>query len=85
MGHGWNESDWAKPVKPTRKILDQVAPDHPVLLWRCDLHLAVANSMALERAGIDDNTPDPPQGGIARDASGKPTGILQELAINLDS
>ena len=83
MGQGWNESDWAEPVMPNREMLDRVAPDHPVLLWRCDLHLAVANSMALERAGIRDDTPDPPQGRIVRDAAGKPNGILQELAINL--
>ena len=83
IGQGWNESDWAKPVKPTREMLDQAAPNHPVLLWRCDLHLAVANSLALEQAGIDNTTPDPPQGCIARDETGIPTGVLRELAINL--
>jgi len=83
MGQGWNETDWAEQSMPTREILDRAAPDHPVLLWRCDLHLAVVNSIALTLAGIDAGTPDPPDGKIERDASGEPTGILRELAINL--
>ncbi len=83
MGQGWNETDWVEPIKPTRKLLDKVAPDHPVLLWRCDLHLAVANSRALKLAGITTETPDPPDGQIERDHKGRPTGILRELAINL--
>jgi predicted amidohydrolase YtcJ len=68
---------------PTRETLDRAAPDHPVLLWRCDLHLAAANTAALKRAGIDAGTPDPPEGRIERDGRGIPTGILRELAINL--
>ncbi|MCK5516149.1 MAG: amidohydrolase family protein, partial [Desulfobulbaceae bacterium] len=82
-GQGWNETEWKDRRMPTREVLDHVAPDHPVLLWRCDLHLAAANSAALERAGIKEETPDPPQGRIERDENGKPTGILRELAINL--
>jgi len=83
MGQGWNETDWTEPLMPTRDVLDRAAPDHPVLLWRCDLHLAAANTLALTLAGIDARTPDPPKGRIERDAAGEPTGILRELAINL--
>jgi predicted amidohydrolase YtcJ len=83
MGQGWNETDWTEPRMPTRDRLDRAAPDHPVLLWRCDLHLAAANTAALKQAGIDAGTPDPPEGRIERDAAGEPTGILRELAINL--
>nr|WP_245555036.1 amidohydrolase [Geopsychrobacter electrodiphilus] len=83
MGQGWNEADWPESRMPSREILDRAVPDHPVLLWRCDLHLAVANSAALTLAGIDAGTPDPPDGRIERDARGEPTGILRELAINL--
>ncbi|MFT5699858.1 MAG: putative amidohydrolase YtcJ [Desulforhopalus sp.] len=83
MGQGWNETEWSIPRQPSRQGLDRVAPNHPVLLWRCDLHLAVANSMALRLAGIDSSTPDPPEGRIERDEAGEPTGILRELAINL--
>ncbi len=83
VGQGWNETRWAEPQMPTRDDLDEVAPHHPVVVWRSDLHLAVANTRALREAGIDAETPDPPQGRIARDASGRPTGALRELAINL--
>ena len=83
MGQGWNETDWQEPRMPTRESLDLAAPDHPVLLWRCDLHLAAANTAALRLAGIGPNTPDPPEGRIEKDQSGEPTGILRELAINL--
>ncbi len=83
LGQGWNESDWPENRKPTRNDLDVVAPSHPVALWRCDLHLTVINSRALELAGINEKTPDPLKGKIERDPAGRPNGILRELAINL--
>jgi len=83
IGQGFNESDWPENRIPTRNDLDQAAPEHPAIIWRCDLHLAVANSPALALAEINKNTPDPPEGLIERDTGGEPTGILRELAINL--
>ncbi|MGD2177730.1 MAG: amidohydrolase [Anaerolineae bacterium] len=83
VGQGWNETRWPAPRMPTRADLDEVAPHHPVILWRSDLHLAVANSRALQEARIGSETEDPPMGRIDRDESGRPTGILRELAINL--
>ena len=83
LGQGWNESDWPEHTMPRRDDLDGVAPSHPVALWRCDLHLVAVNSRALELAGIDETTPDPPDGVIEKDSSGRPTGILRELAPNL--
>jgi len=83
LGQGWNESDWQEHKMPDRNILDRVAPQHPVALWRCDLHLVSVNSIALQLAGIEAGTPDPPDGVIEKDASGRPTGVLRELAPNL--
>ena len=83
LGQGWNEAEWTPRQMPDRRVLDAAAPDHPVVLWRCDMHLAAANSRALAAAGIDARTPDPPEGRIARTAEGQPDGILRELAINL--
>lgn len=83
VGQGFNESDWPENRMPLRRDLDRIAPAHPVVIWRCDLHLAVANSAALKHAGIDRTTPDPPEGRIEKDIDGRPTGVLRELAINL--
>ncbi len=83
LGQGFNESDWPENRMPDRLDLDLAAPDNPVCIWRCDLHLAVANSRALSLAGIDSTTPDPPDGVIVRDGTGIPTGVLKEMAPNL--
>ena len=48
---------------------------------RYDGHMALANSAALGRAGITEQTPDPPGGEIVRDASGDPTGVLKDAAM----
>ena len=62
----------------TRDELDSVAPDHPVCLPVS--HFTMANSKALELAGIDDATPDPDGGKIHRDSAGRATGLLEESA-----
>lgn len=82
-GYGFNESDWPENRIPVREDLDKAGQGHPALIWRCDLHLAVASSEALQRAGVDENTPDPVDGIIERDGAGRPTGVLREGAINL--
>lgn len=81
LGGDWNEAEWGGP-EPGRKWLDRAAPDHPVFLYRSDLHTAVAGSPALALAGLDAGTPDPENGIVERDpGSGEPTGILREMAI----
>ena len=83
LGYGWNESVWPRRRFPTRHDLDSITGGRPAIIWRTDLHAAVANTEALRRAGIDATTPDPPSGVIDRDETGQPTGVLRELAINL--
>lgn len=83
LGNGFNESEWPENRMPTRHDLDRAAGDHPVCIWRCDLHLAVASSLALHAAGIAAGTPNPPDGIIERDMAGEPTGVLKELAPEL--
>lgn len=83
MGRGWDQHTWPGEMVPDRAVLDRIAPHHPVYLIRVDGHAAWVNSRALELAGIDDNTPDPPGGEIIRDEKGRATGVLIDLAMDL--
>lgn len=67
---------------PTAADIDEVVADRPVLLYRYCGHIAVANRVAMELAGLDESIPDPPGGSFDRDAGGRPNGILRETAIN---
>lgn len=71
------------PFTPHRDLIDDVTPNHPVLVNRFDRSMYLANSLALEMAGITDATPDPPRGRIARDEDGRLTGILWGSAVDL--
>ncbi len=64
---------------PMRQMLDQIAPENPVLLVSQTLHSFWANSRAFAEAGIDKNTPDPGDGAYyQRDSSGELTGFIAE-------
>lgn len=80
LGTDWEHS--ALPDnKPTKEMLDAVVPDRPVYLEAFDFHSCWVNSVALEELGIDDDTPDPVGGTIARDPdTGEATGHLLESA-----
>ena len=67
---------------PTREQLDAVVPDRPVYLECFDGHTGWANTAAMRAAGIDDETADPRDGRIVRDASGVATGMLLESAVD---
>jgi predicted amidohydrolase YtcJ len=78
---GWNDHKWGGAL-PHRSWLDRAAPGHPVLALRTDLHVGVASSEALIRAGIRDGDPDPPRGIFDREPDGVTlTGVLRERAL----
>jgi predicted amidohydrolase YtcJ len=83
LGRGWDQNDWAVKEFPRKGTLDAAAPGRPVLLRRVDGHAAWLNGAALARVGITAQTPDPDGGRILRDASGEPTGILVDNAVDL--
>jgi predicted amidohydrolase YtcJ len=81
IGHRLNDETLAERRLPTAADLDGVISERPVLLYRYCGHIAVANSAALAIAGIGHDTVDPKGGSYDRDATGKPTGVLRETAI----
>src|SRR5262249_18737567 len=78
----WDHEQWSPPRLPTREMLDPATGDRPTCLQRQDGHMVVCNSLALKLAGITRSTPDPPGGVIVRDASGEPTGVLKDAAMD---
>lgn len=83
IGQRLNDEGLTERRLPTAEDIEDVVSDRPVLLYRYCGHIAVANRAALDIAGIDESTPDPPGGSFDRDRSGRPNGVLRETAINL--
>jgi predicted amidohydrolase YtcJ len=81
-GH-WDHESWPGAALPSRRAFDPGTEGHPLLLMRQDGHMALANTRALEIAGITGETEAPPGGAIERDARGEPTGILKDRAMEL--
>lgn len=82
-GRSWDQNDWNVKQFPTHQMLDVIAAENPVYLKRVDGHAVWVNKRALELAGVDKMTPDPPGGKILRDKKGNPTGVLIDNAIDL--
>lgn len=81
IGFGYDESQLAEQRPPTRQDLDAVSADTPIILVHQSGHFGVANSAALEAAGIRKGSAPPPGGVIRFDAAGDPTGVLEENAF----
>jgi len=80
-GRGWNQNEWAVKEFPTNELLDKAFPNKPVFIVRVDGHAAIANSKAMEIAGITSNTKI--LGGEVIQKNGKPTGVLIDNAMEL--
>ena len=85
VGWGYDDTQIKEQRHPTRDDLDQISTTQPIFINHISAHFAVANSAALALAGITRDTPDPSGGAIRRDASGEPTGVLDETAVQLVS
>lgn len=79
-GWGYDDTLIAEQRHLSRKDLDESAPANPVFVSHVSGHLAYANSIALEIAGIRAGSPQPPGGEIQKDQQGVPTGVLKEHA-----
>jgi hypothetical protein len=82
-GGDWDHELWEGSPLPLRAWVDSLTPDNPVFVNRLDGHMALANTRALELAGITADTPDPAGGLIVRTGSGEPAGVLKDEAMGL--
>jgi predicted amidohydrolase YtcJ len=89
LGRGWHQEKWTSTPEPNinglpyHDGLSAVSPENPVFLTHASGHASMVNAFAMEMAGIDRRTPDPPGGGIVRDGRGRAIGVLLETAENL--
>ncbi|MEP1097109.1 MAG: amidohydrolase [Cyclobacteriaceae bacterium] len=82
MEGDWDHQLWGGEL-PRAEWIDPVTSNHPVFVTRLDGHISLANSKAMELAGVDKSTPDIEGGEIVRDANGNPTGIFKDNAQGL--
>ncbi len=88
-GRGWHQGKWRSPAEPSvqgypvHTALSRVSPDNPVVLTHGTGHMCLANSRAMELAGVTSDTKAPAGGEILRDDLGQPTGVFRESAMDL--
>jgi predicted amidohydrolase YtcJ len=86
LGGDWDHDRTFGGKLPTAELLDKYVPDRPAYLHRYDGHMAVVNTIALEKAGITAETLDPGGGIIVRKPGSKePSGVLRDRAMGLVS
>src|SRR5215469_7904976 len=81
-GSGWR-MEWFERGTPSRHQLDRLTGGRPAFLLNRDGHGGWANTRALEIAGFDARTPDPPDGRFERDEDGSLQGTAHEGAADL--
>ncbi len=80
LGFKYDDTKTVEGRRLNRADLDAAASDHPVYINHRGGHTSYVNSLALQLAGLDDKTPDPPGGHFDRDPAGRLTGGLRERA-----
>lgn len=83
MGFQFEEQNFKAPRLPTRHDLDIACPERPAILLKRDGHMIIANTKAIEAAGVAASTQDPQGGKIDREVDGFPAGPFRETAVRL--
>jgi predicted amidohydrolase YtcJ len=73
------------PTTPTHALLDRAVPDRPVVIHNTSEHAVWLNAAALRMTGLTDRpvADADEERGVIRDASGHPSGVLLEAAMQL--
>ena len=82
-GVNFDQSKWKENRFPTLEEMNSISKDNPVIIKRCCLHAVVANSRALEIAGIGKNYQAGSGGIVELDKDGMPNGILREQSTKV--
>jgi len=82
-GMGYRTDELTERRQPHRTELDRATGDRPAFIDERGGHARVANTAALNAAGITSDTPNPHGGRIGRDLNGSPNGLLLESAMRL--
>lgn len=77
-GRGYDDTLLKDHRHPTRHDLDKVSTEHPIWILHTSTHLGVGNSLALEKAKLTRDTPQPKGGKYRVDEQGEPTGVIEE-------
>ncbi|WP_085509113.1 amidohydrolase [Thalassobacillus devorans] len=83
IGEGWNENQWSDQRIIYKDELDEITNEHPMMLTRICRHALLANSKAMELAGVTAATNDPQGGLIVRSDAGEPLGYFHDQAQEL--
>ena len=81
VGRGWSVEGFSDGEEPTRRDIESVVADRPVVLYHVSGHAAIVNGYVLDAAGITAGSPDPPGGRWGRGPDGTPNGRLYERAL----
>ncbi|MBK5278284.1 MAG: amidohydrolase [Bacteroidia bacterium] len=81
LGGEWDGSEWG--ILPSKDWIDKLTPNHPVFVTRLDGHMALANSLAIKLAGIDDGVADVAGGVMLRNSARELTGIFKDNSMTL--
>ena len=81
LGRGWNQNQFTdSKVFPTRKDIDKISLQNPMLLLRVCGHIGVANTMALNDVGVTKDSFI--EGGVFdKDEKGEPNGVIREASL----
>ena len=78
LGFKYDDTKMAEGRPINRQDLDEAAPNNPVYIQHRGGHTAFVNSAALNKADINDQTPNPAGGAYEHGADGKLTGRIMD-------
>lgn len=83
LGEGWNQEQFTGERRfPTRRELDQVSTEYPILILRSCFHVGALNSRALELLHINRDTVGHYGAFAEVDETGAPNGVVKENVLD---